>query len=40
MSTQHSKAAETFLKNAEKAKWHDATFWWVRAKRDIMAMGV
>ena len=40
MSTLHSKAAETFLKNADKAKWHDATFWSVRAKRDNMAMGV
>ena len=40
MSTLHSKAAETFLKNADKAKWHDATFWSVRAKRDNMALGV
>ena len=39
MSTLHSKAAAAFLKNAEKAKWHDATFWSVRAKRDTMAMG-
>ena len=40
MSRLHSKAAEAFLKNADKAKWHDATFWSVRAKRDNMAMGV
>ena len=37
MSTLHSKAAEVFLNNAEKAKWHDATFWSVRTKRDNMA---
>lgn len=37
MSTQHSKAAEAFLKNATKAQWHDATFWSVRAKRDTQA---
>ncbi len=37
MSTKHSKAAELFLKNADKAKWHDATFWSVRAKRDVQA---
>ena len=40
MSTLHSKAAETFLKNADKAKWHDATFWSVRNKRDNMAMNL
>ena len=40
MSTLHSKAAETFLKNAGKAKWHDATFWSVRTKRDNMAMNL
>ena len=37
MSTQHSKAAARFLQNAEKAKWHDATFWSVRTKRDNQA---
>ena len=40
MSTLHSKAAEAFLKNAGKAKWHDATFWSVRTKRDNMAMNL
>lgn len=40
MSTLHSKAAEAFLKNADKAKWHDATFWAVRNKRDNMAMNL
>ena len=40
MSTQHSKAAKEFLKNQQYAKWHDATFWSVRTKRDNMAMGL
>ena len=40
MSTSHSKAAKEFLKNQKYAKWHDATFWAVRTKRDIMAMGL
>ncbi|MBQ8127078.1 MAG: lactate utilization protein [Prevotella sp.] len=40
MSTQHSKAAKEFLKNQTYAKWHDATFWAVRTKRDNMAMGL
>ena len=38
MSTAHSKAAKAFLKNEKYAKWHDATFWAVRSKRDNMAM--
>lgn len=38
MSTQHTASAKDFLKNSEKAKWHDATFWSVRGKRDNMAM--
>ncbi len=40
MSTLHSKAAREFLKNREKATWHDATFWSVRDKRDSMAMSL
>ncbi len=40
MSTLHSKAAREFLKNSEKATWHDATFWSVRDKRDSMAMSL
>lgn len=40
MSTSHSKAAKEFLKNQEYAKWHDATFWSVRTKRDKMAYGL
>ena len=37
MSTKHSKAAETFLKNRSLAAWHDETLWMVRAKRDKMS---
>lgn len=37
MSTSHSKAAEKFLENPQYADWHDATFWGVRSKRDLMA---
>ncbi|MBP5276878.1 MAG: lactate utilization protein [Prevotella sp.] len=40
MSTAHSKAAKEFLKNQKYAKWHDATFWAVRTKRDNMAYGL
>ena len=40
MSTLHTKAAHTFLQNEEKSAWHDATFWGVRVKRDIMAQGL
>ena len=40
MSTQHSKKAAKFLKNQTYAKWHDATFWAVRTKRDNMAQGL
>lgn len=37
MSTQHSKNADRFTRDAEKTTWHDATFWAVRHKRDLMA---
>ena len=40
MSTSHSNAAKEFLKNKTYAKWHDATFWAVRTKRDNMAYGL
>ena len=40
MSTTHSKAAKRFLKNQTYARWHDATFWAVRTKRDKMAYGL
>lgn len=37
MSTRHSIAAAEFLKDKEKARWHDETLWMVRAKRDRMS---
>ena len=37
MSTQHSKAARRFLETNRNARWHDDTFWALRAKRDDMA---
>lgn len=40
MSTKHSKAAETFLKNRSLAAWHDETLWMVRTKRDKMSKAV
>ena len=40
MSTLHSKAAAGFLKNSQKAAWHDETFWSVRTKRDVQAKGL
>ncbi len=38
MSTKHTKAADRFLANKEKASWHNETLWFVREKRDRMAM--
>lgn len=38
MSTVHSRKAQEFLKNTEKIKRHDNTFWGVRMKRDKVAM--
>lgn len=37
MSTEHSRRAAAFCKDAKKTEWHDATFWAVRQKRDAMA---
>ena len=36
-NTSHPKAAEDFLKDQERAHWHDETLWHVREKRDIAA---
>lgn len=36
-ATQHNKAAAAFLKNGQRAQWHDETLWFVRAKRDKAA---
>ncbi|GAB6012918.1 lactate utilization protein B [Viscerimonas tarda] len=38
MSTKHTKAANRFLGNKEQAAWHNETLWFVREKRDRMAM--
>lgn len=35
--TEHSKAAAQFLKDEDRASWHDETLWFVRAKRDKAA---
>ena len=40
MTTLHSEAARRFNKDREKTTWHDATFWALRQKRDIMAQGL
>ena len=40
MSTTHSKAAKLFLRDQQYARWHDATFWAVRTKRDNMAQSL
>lgn len=37
MSTSHSRGAAKFLENQAYAKWHDATFMGLRAKRDSMS---
>src|SRR5919206_102989 len=34
---EHSEAAAEFLKDKERARWHDETLWFVRAKRDKAA---
>lgn len=34
----HPKAAELFLKQEERAAWHDQSLWFVRTKRDQMAL--
>lgn len=40
MSTLHSKAADSFLKDEARAGWHDETLWLVRAKRDTLSRTV
>ncbi len=40
MSTLHSEKAKAFLADEAYSKWHDATFWSVREKRDKMAFGL
>ena len=38
--TNHAYKAARFLKNEERAAWHDKTLWMVRKKRDLMALDV
>jgi len=38
--TNHAYKAACFLKNEERAAWHDKTLWMVRKKRDKMALDV
>lgn len=40
MSTKHAKAASRFIQNKEQVQWHNETLWFVREKRDRMAMNV
>jgi L-lactate dehydrogenase complex protein LldF len=36
-TSTHSEAAAEFLKDPERARWHDETLWFVRTKRDRAA---
>ncbi|MDR0682568.1 MAG: lactate utilization protein [Dysgonamonadaceae bacterium] len=38
MSTKHAAAAQRFIRNKEQEQWHNETLWFVRQKRDNMAM--
>ena len=40
MSTKHSIAAAAFLEHKEDSQWHNQSLWYVREKRDTMAMGL
>ena len=40
MSTKHAKAATRFISSKEREQWHNETLWFVREKRDKMAMGI
>lgn len=40
MSTKHAEAASRFIQNKEQEDWHNETLWFVREKRDRMAMAV
>lgn len=40
MSTKHAEAAKRFISNREQEKWHDATLWVVRQKRDNLSKQV
>jgi L-lactate dehydrogenase complex protein LldF len=40
MSTKHAQAAKRFILNREQEQWHNETLWFVRKKRDNMAMRI
>lgn len=40
MSTKHAEAAERFIRNKEQESWHNETLWFVREKRDRVAMSI
>jgi L-lactate dehydrogenase complex protein LldF len=40
MSTKHAIAAKRFILNREQEQWHNETLWFVRRKRDNMAMPI
>jgi L-lactate dehydrogenase complex protein LldF len=40
MSTKHATVAKRFILNREQEQWHNETLWFVRQKRDNMAMGI
>jgi L-lactate dehydrogenase complex protein LldF len=40
MSTKHSIAAKRFILNREQEQWHNETLWFVRQKRDNMAVQI
>ncbi|MDR2027454.1 MAG: lactate utilization protein [Prevotellaceae bacterium] len=40
MSTKHAKSATLFIRNREQEQWHNETLWFVRQKRDNMAMRI
>jgi L-lactate dehydrogenase complex protein LldF len=40
MSTKHATAAQQFISNREQEQWHNETLWFVRQKRDNMAMQI
>ncbi|MDR1415037.1 MAG: lactate utilization protein [Odoribacteraceae bacterium] len=40
MKDNYPKAAARFLRDAERAKWHDDTLWMVRQKRDANARSI
>lgn len=40
MSTKHTKAADKFIANKKQEEWHNETLWFVREKRDRMAMAI